>query len=140
MSSTISLPPELRWAIAAAQDKKAADLTLLDLAGLGAFTEAFLLCTGFSSPQLQAISDAIEEALKQHGLRPAHREGRGGAEWLLLDYGSFIVHIFTERLRHYYDLERLWRMARRIDFSDPAAPGESLPADGVADGAAGGPA
>ena len=74
MSSTISLPPELRWAIAAAQDKKAADLTLLDLAGLGAFTEAFLLCTGFSSPQLQAISDAIEEALKQHGLRPAHRE------------------------------------------------------------------
>ncbi len=85
------------------------DVTLLDLAGLGAFTEAFLLCTGFSSPQLRAISDAIEEALEQHGLRPAHREGRGGAEWLLLDYGSFIVHIFTERLRQYYDLERLWR-------------------------------
>jgi ribosome-associated protein len=139
VSSTNSLRPELRSAIAAAQDKKAADVTLLDLAGLGAFTDAFLLCTGFSSPQLRAISDGVEEALEQHGLRPAHREGRGGAEWLLLDYGSFIVHIFTERLRQYYDLERLWRMARRIDFSEPA-PGESLSADSVAGDAAGGPA
>ncbi len=139
MTGTNPLRPELRWAIEAAQDKKAADLTLLDLAGLGAFTDAFLLCTGFSSPQLQAISDGIEGALEQHGLRPAHREGRGGAEWLLLDYGSFIVHIFTERLRHYYDLERLWRIARRVDFNDPAS-GDSLPADGVAGGAAGGPA
>ena len=125
MTSTPSrrseLRPELQSAIAAAQDKKAAAITLLDLAGLGAFTESFLLCTGFSTPQLQAIADGIEEALKSQGLRPAHREGRGGAEWLLLDYGSFIVHIFTERLRLYYDLERLWRMGRRIDFT------ESLP-------------
>lgn len=114
-----ALRPELRWAIEAAQDKKAAGVTLLDLRGLGAFTEYFLVCTGLSTPQVRAISEGIEESLHKHGMRPAHREGRSGAEWLLLDYGSFIVHIFTERLRGYYDLERLWRQARRTDFTEP---------------------
>ena len=74
---------------------------------------------------MQAICDAIEEALHSTGCGPLHREGRGGAEWLLLDYGGFIVHIFTERLRHFYDIERLWRMARRIDFSEPSSDSES---------------
>ena len=115
-----SIRPELRRAVEAAQSKQAAAVTLLDLTGLGAFTDAFLLCTGFSTPQLQAIGDAIEEGLHSFGLRPQHREGRAGAEWLLLDYGSFIVHIFTERLRQFYDLERLWRIARHIDFSESA--------------------
>jgi ribosome-associated protein len=130
VTSQDTLRPELRVAIDAAQDKKAAGVTLLDLTGLGAFTQHFLLCTGFSTPQVQAISDSIEEKLKEQGLRPAHREGRAGAEWLLLDYGSFIVHIFTERLRQYYDLERLWRMARRVDFTDP--PDASLARGGTA--------
>jgi ribosome-associated protein len=116
-----TLRPELRWAIEAAQNKKATAVTLLDLTGLGAFTDFFLLCSGLSTPQIEAISDAIEESLKSHGLRPEHREGRSGSEWLLLDYGSFIVHIFTERLRQFYDLERLWRRARRLDFSEPSA-------------------
>ena len=93
-------------------------MTLLDLTGLGAFTDFFLLCSGLSTPQLQAICDAIEEQLDRHGIRPGHREGRNGSEWLLLDYGGFIVHIFSERVRHYYDLERLWRVARRTDFTD----------------------
>lgn len=115
-----TLRPELRWAIEAAQDKKAVGVTLLDLTGLGAFTNYFLLCTGLSTPQVRAICDAIEERLQSHGLRPLHREGRQGAEWLLLDYGGFIVHIFSERLREYYDLERLWRQARRLDFTDPS--------------------
>jgi len=115
------LRPELRQAIEAAQSKQAAAITLLDLKGLGAFTDAFLLCTGFSTPQLQAIGDAIEEALQSFGLSPQHREGRAGAEWLLLDYGGFIVHIFSERLRHFYDIERLWRMARRIDFGESSS-------------------
>jgi ribosome-associated protein len=113
------LRPELRWAIEAAQDKQAAAITLLDLSGLTAFTEAFLLCNGFSTPQVEAIAEAVEEKLRQHGLRPLHREGRPGAEWILLDYGRFIVHIFTERQRLYYDLERLWRAARRIDVTGP---------------------
>ena len=115
---TENVRPELRCAIEAAQDKKAGGITLLDLTGLGAFTDWFLLCTGFSTPQVQAITEAIEEALKTRGMRPTHREGRGGAEWLLLDYGGFIIHVFTERLRKFYDIERLWRMARRIDFAD----------------------
>ena len=110
--------PELRWAIEAAQNKQAASVTLLDLTGLGAFTDFFLLCTGLSTPQVQAICDAIEEQLDRRGIRPEHREGRNGSEWLLLDYGSFIVHIFSERVRIYYDLERLWRIARRTDFTD----------------------
>jgi len=114
-----TLRPELRWAIEAAQDKKAAGVTLLDLTGLGAFTNYFLVCTGFSTPQVRAICDGIEEKLLAHGFRPMHREGRKGAEWLLLDYGSFIVHVFSERLREFYDLERLWRQARRFDFTDP---------------------
>ncbi len=117
---TDSLRSELRLAIQAAQDKKAAGVTLLDLAGLGAFTDHFLLCTGFSARQVEAISDSIAETLTNHGLRLAHREGATGAEWMLLDFGGLVVHVFTERARHFYDLERLWRAARRTDFPDPA--------------------
>jgi ribosome-associated protein len=127
--STETLRPELISAVEAAQNKKAEAITLLDLRGLGAFTDYFLLCTGYSTPQVEAISDAIEETLKARGLRPQHREGRSGAEWLLLDYGGFIVHIFTERLRLFYDLERLWRVARRIDY-DENAPGSSAAGGG----------
>lgn len=127
--STETLRPELISAVEAAQNKKAEAITLLDLRGLGAFTDYFLLCTGYSTPQVEAISDAIQETLKARGLRPQHREGRSGAEWLLLDYGGFIVHIFTERLRLFYDLERLWRVARRIDF-DENAPGSSAAGGG----------
>ena len=135
--STENLRPELLSAIEAAQNKKAGAITLLDLTGLGAFTDYFLLCTGYSTPQVEAISDAVEEALKTGGLRPRHREGRSGAEWLLLDYGSFIVHILTERLRLFYDLERLWRMARRIDF-DENQPGASATGGTAGNAAQGG--
>jgi ribosome-associated protein len=123
-----TLRPELRWAVEAAQDKQATAITLLDMTGLGAFTEAFLLCSGFSTPQIEAIAEAIERNLREHGIRPIHREGRPGAEWLLLDYGRFIVHIFTERQRLYYGLERLWRSARRIDIVEPSP--EKSAADG----------
>lgn len=135
--STENLRPELLSAIEAAQNKKAGAVTLLDFTGLGAFTDYFLLCTGYSTPQVEAISDAIEEALKTRGLRPQHREGRSGAEWLLLDYGGFIVHILTERLRLFYDLERLWRMARRIDF-DENSPGSSASGGDAGSAARGG--
>jgi ribosome-associated protein len=123
-----TLGPEIGWAIQAAQDKQAGAITLLDLTGLSAFTEAFLLCTGFSTPQVEAIAEGVEEKLRAHGIRPIHREGRRGAEWVLLDYGRFIVHVFTERQRLYYGLERLWRSARRTDITDPS-PGISA-ADG----------
>jgi ribosome-associated protein len=105
-------------AIEAAQEKQASEVTLLDLEGLGAFTDYFLLCTGFSTPQVNAICDEIERRLERIGTPLLHREGKIGAEWMLLDFGGLIVHVFTERARHYYDLERLWREARRIEFGN----------------------
>lgn len=113
-----SLQIELRAAIEAAQEKQAAEVTLLDLRGLPAFTNYFLLCTGFSSRQVEAICDEIEHKVEELGTRLLHREGKSGGEWMLLDFGGLIVHVFTEHARRFYDLERLWRAARRIEFED----------------------
>lgn len=122
-----SILPELRWAIEAAQNKKAGAITLLDLRALGAFTDYFVLCTGFSARQVQAIGEEVEELLARHGIAASHREGGSEAEWVLLDYGRFVVHIFSERARLYYDLERLWRAAHRTDFPDGAVAGALEP-------------
>lgn len=119
--TTNSLRPEIRAAVEAAQDKQAVDITVLNLSGAGAFAEYFLLCSGQSQPQIQAIGEAIEERLLREGRRVAHREGKSSAEWVLLDYGDFVVHIFSERARQYYDLERLWRSAERVTFPAPTA-------------------
>jgi ribosome-associated protein len=120
-----NLRPEILWAVEAAQEKQAVDITVLKLAG--AFAEYFMLCSGQSTPQLQAISDAVEERLDREHVRLAHREGKAGAEWVLLDYRSFVVHIFSDRARQYYDLERLWRTAERVDF--PASERSAKPRD-----------
>ncbi len=117
-----NLRAEIRWAVEAAQEKQAVDITVLKLSG--AFAEYFLLCSGQSTPQLQAISDAIEERLGRQHVHLAHREGKIGAEWVLLDYSSFVVHIFSDRARQFYDLERLWRTAERQDFPVPERPRE----------------
>ncbi|HEY2645793.1 MAG TPA: ribosome silencing factor [Candidatus Acidoferrales bacterium] len=114
-----SLRPHLRAAIEAALDKQASEVTLLDLEGLGAFTNHFLLCTGFSSRQVEAICDEVEYKVEESGTRLLHREGRSGADWMLLDFGGLVVHVFTEHARRFYDLERLWRAARRVEFGDP---------------------
>ncbi len=101
-----SLPQGVRLAVEAAQNKKAAAISVLDLSGVGAFTSYFVICTGFSTPQVQAICTEVEEQLyKELGRSPEHREGRASSEWALLDFGSFIVHVFSEQARHYYDLE-----------------------------------
>jgi ribosome-associated protein len=114
-----SLPEGVRLAVQAAQNKKAAAISVLDLSGVGAFTSYFVICTGFSTPQVQAICTEIEEQLdKQLGRSPEHREGRGSSEWALLDFGSFIVHVFSEQARHFYDLERLWRSAPKLEIPD----------------------
>jgi len=113
------LRPHLRVAIEAALEKQAAEVTLLDLEGLGAFTNHFLLCTGFSSRQVEAICDEVEQKLDENGTRLLHREGRSGADWMLLDFGGLVVHVFTENARRFYDLERLWRAARRIEIESP---------------------
>ena len=122
-----SLQPEIRWAVEAAQDKQAVDITVLKLVGASTFAEYFMLCSGSSQPQIRAIAEAIEERLERHGRRVSHREGKSGAEWVLLDYGDFIVHVFSDRARQYYDLERLWRTAERLNFPAPLRPPDSRP-------------
>ena len=114
-----TLPEGVRLAVEAAQNKKAAAISVLDLSGVGAFTSYFVICTGFSTPQMQAICAEIEEQLYK-GLKrsPEHREGRASSEWALLDFGSFIVHVFSEQARHFYDLERLWRSAPKLVIPD----------------------
>ena len=105
--------------MAAAQEKKAGNITVLDLSGLGAFTEYFVICTGYSTPQVQAICSEVEEQLDKHLDRsPQHREGHRSAEWALLDFGGFIMHVFSEQARRFYDLERLWRSAAKIEIPD----------------------
>ncbi len=115
-----TLPAEIRSAVEAAQEKQAVDVTVMKLPS--AFAEYFLLASGQSAPQILAIARAIEERLDRECRRLIHREGKPGAEWLLLDYGFFVVHVFSQPARQYYDLERLWRHAERIDFPPPERP------------------
>jgi ribosome-associated protein len=128
-----SIPPHVRAAIEAVQEKQGEDVILLDLAGLGAFTDYFVICTGFSPRQLSAICDEIEEQLDRIGVRLLHREGKSGSDWMLLDFGGLVVHIFTEHARRFYDLERLWRAARRVEFGKPQE-GSCLPGAAEAEG------
>ena len=114
-----SLPTGVKLAVEAAQEKKAASITVLDLSEVGAFTQYFVICTGYSTPQVQAICTEVEGQLHKKLKRsPEHREGQRSAEWALLDFGSFIVHVFGEQARRYYDLERLWRSAPKLEIPD----------------------
>ena len=101
-------------AVEAALAKKAEDISVLNLEEVATFTCFFVICSGLNPRQNQAISDEIEKQLKQEGVRASNVEGYQQAEWILMDYGDFIVHIFSPRARNYYDLERLWRTARRV--------------------------
>jgi ribosome-associated protein len=106
-------------AIQACQEKKAEELSILEMEkGSGAFTDYFVLCSGTNPRQVQAIADEVELRLKNSGLRPAHVEGYNQAEWVLIDYVDFVVHIFSEKARRFYDLERLWKSARRLAPGD----------------------
>ena len=118
------LPEGVRLAVEAAQNKKAGGITVLNLEGLGAFTEYFVICTGYSTPQMQAICNEVEQLLyKELKRTPQHREGHRSAEWALLDFGGLIVHVFGEQARRYYDLERLWRAAPKLEVPDTAGQG-----------------
>src|SRR5689334_17026169 len=106
-------------AISACQEKKAAEITVLEMEkGSGAFTDYFVVCSGSNPRQIQAISDEVEERLEKAGLRPNNIEGYQQAEWVLLDYVDFVVHVFSEHARKYYDLERLWKSAKKMEAVD----------------------
>jgi ribosome-associated protein len=107
---------QLSEALAACQDKKAEEISLLQMdPSSGAFTDYFLICSGTNPRQIQAISDEVELRLKRAGIYPNNIEGYKQAEWVLIDYVDFVVHVFSETARRYYDLERLWKSAKKID-------------------------
>ena len=113
------LKKQVSAAIQACQEKQAEELSILEMEkGSGAFTDYFVLCSGTNPRQVQAIADEVELRLKKAGLRPAHVEGYNQAEWVLIDYVDFVVHVFSEKARKFYDLERLWKSARRLEPSD----------------------
>jgi ribosome-associated protein len=112
------LTGEVGKAVRAALDKKAGDVVVLDLRGTPAFTDFFILCSGQSQRQVKAIADGVEDALRTVKVRPSHVEGYERAEWVLMDYFTFIVHVFTPQTRTFYSLERLWGDAERIEVSD----------------------
>lgn len=97
-----------------AEDKKAADIVLLDLAELTTLADAFVICSGGSERQIDAIADGIVEGLREEGVRPIGREGTPASHWVLVDFGSVIVHVFTPPERDYYGLEKYWSAARVV--------------------------
>lgn len=115
------LPKAVIGAVTAVRDRKAVDVVVLDLRKAGGFTDYFVICTGTNPRQIQAIADAVTEALrKEFGERPALAEGIEKSEWILLDYFNFVVHVFGRECRAFYGLERLWGNAARYEFADPA--------------------
>ncbi len=101
-------------AVQAATERKAMDTVVLDIGQVSTFTEQFVICHGTNSRQVQAIADSVETSLKREGRIPRCIEGYRNAEWVLMDYGDIVVHVFSRDKRFYYDLERLWRRAPRL--------------------------
>lgn len=104
----------VRAAVAAADGRQAIELKVLGLGEVSDFTDYFILCSGASERQVQAIADAVEEKLRAGGVRPLHVEGLRGGRWVLLDYGAFVVHVFQDEVRRFYGLERLWSDAPEV--------------------------
>ena len=117
------LRAQVATAVHACQDKKATDISILQLdTQASGFTDYFVICSGSNPRQIVAIADDVDERLSAQGLEPTHREGYKSAEWVLLDYVDFVVHIFSESARKFYDLERLWKTATRVELSDLEKP------------------
>ncbi|MBP7415286.1 MAG: ribosome silencing factor [Pyrinomonadaceae bacterium] len=113
------LDPEVKLAIQCASDKKAFDLVALDLRSIASFTEFFIIASGANQRQVQAIADEIKEQLKEQlNSRPVRIEGYASGEWVLVDYGDFIVHVFNKEAREFYDLARLWLDARKVELPE----------------------
>jgi ribosome-associated protein len=117
--SEAHLPDErVETAVRAASDKKATQIVILDLQEIASFTDYFIICSGASGRQVQAITDEVTGRLGKAGVKASHVEGYQAAEWVLVDYGDFIVHIFSQDARQFYDLERLWRDADRTEIRE----------------------
>jgi len=121
MSSEIR--QQVARAVKAIEEKKGEDVVILEMdRSSGAFTDYFIVCSGTNPRQIQAIADDVQKQLSEAGQRPNSVEGYNQAEWVLLDYVDFVLHVFSERARRFYDLERLWKSARRLTAADLAKP------------------
>lgn len=115
-------PKEMALLLAQAMDsKKGKDIRVLETDGVTTLADYFVLCSGSSAPQLKALADAGEKAMKDHGILPPHVEGHRGGTWILQDYGDVVVHVFDKEARAFYDLDRLWADAKTVDLSDVLA-------------------
>ena len=111
------LPTQVDLAIAAAEDKQAVNVVVLDLRKTAGFTDFFVIASGTNTRQVRAIADAVMDSLAAKGAKPAYVEGYDRSDWILLDYFDFIVHVFGRETRTFYDLERLWGSADRIEIT-----------------------
>ena len=116
--NTMALPDVISEAVNAALEKKGQDIVVLNLSTSGAFTDYFVVCTGQTGRQVRAIVDGVLKMLRAKGTRPSHVEGYDHGEWVLIDCFDFIVHVFTKETRLFYDLDRLWGNAARMEFSN----------------------
>jgi ribosome-associated protein len=115
------LPRSVIGAVHAIQDKKGLDIVVLDLRKASGFTDFFVICTGTNPRQITAMADSVEQTLRtEFGERPHLKEGVEKSQWILLDYFNFVVHVFSRECRDFYELERLWGNAARVEFSEPA--------------------
>lgn len=105
----------------ALDDRKGVDVTLLEITDVTTIADYFLICTGTSSTHVKSLCDAVEEAMDKAGELALRREGHRSGTWVLLDYGCLVVHVFTEETRQFYDLERLWSDAKRVDLGEVLA-------------------
>ena len=110
------LDERILLALSSAAEKKAINIVVLDLREIATFTDYFIIASGANERQVQAISDEVVESLKKSGTPVTRVEGYKTAEWILLDYGDFVMHIFNEKARAFYDLERLWRESKRVEL------------------------
>ena len=115
-TSPVPPPDDPPWltAVRAAEAKNATDIVVLDLREVTSFADYFVICTGGNARQIQAISEEIGVQLGARGEYPVSVEGFENADWVLADYGDFLIHVFSEKARAYYDLERLWRHGKNV--------------------------
>ncbi len=114
---TVRLDQKIALCINAVVDKQASNIVLLDLKGISTITDSFLICSGSSIRQVQAIADAVDEKMSGQGVEPEGVEGYSQARWILMDYGDLVVHIFHEETRSFYEIERLWAKAPALEIS-----------------------
>jgi ribosome-associated protein len=119
------LPAQVRRAVAAVRDRQAVDPVVLDLRPAQGFTDYFVICSGQNPRQIKAIADTVQRVLEEVHVKPAHVEGYDRADWVLLDYFDFIVHVFNPETRAFYALERLWGSAEPVDLSDEKRPADA---------------